>query len=112
MAVLLPLGLVTPDAVIRGISQHSHLFNAGWFKKVHAEQFHCSPSPSESPDPMIGCRGGGGGTWDILGGRGGGTERKQHCVILQHYHQAVHCGKQSVRSITSTSYMVFFSQKS
>ena len=82
MAVLLPLGLVTPDAVIRGISQHSHLFNAGWFRNVHAEQFHCSPSPSESPDPMIGCRGGGGGTWDILGGRGGGTEMEHKIVKI------------------------------
>ena len=81
MAALLPLGLERLDVVILGISQHSHLFNAGWFKNVQAEQFHCSPSPSESPDPMMGCRGGGGGTWDILGGRGGGAEM----MIIFHY---------------------------
>lgn len=60
------------DAFILGISQHSHLFKAGWLRKVHAEQLHCSPSPSESPEPDKPWTGGAGGMAFILGGKGGG----------------------------------------
>ena len=48
--------------LMRGISHISHLFRAGRLRNVHAEQFHISPSPSESPDPVGGCGGGAGGT--------------------------------------------------
>lgn len=60
------------EELILGISQHSHLFKAGWFRRVQAEQLHCSPSPSESPDPVGGCWGGAGGMAWIRGGKGGG----------------------------------------
>lgn len=74
---VLPRGLLIGDPTfIRGISQHSHLFRAGWLRNVQAEQLHCSPSASESPEFTIGWLGGAGGIWftaEIRGGRGGGT---------------------------------------
>lgn len=68
------------EAFILGISQHSHLFRAGWFRNVQAEQFQGSPSPSES---CSGWGGGAGGTRAVVGpvigvrgGIGGGVSRE------------------------------------
>lgn len=60
------------------------MFKAGWLRKVHAEQFHCSPSPSESPDPDVGgWTGGAGGMAWILGGNGGGAVNEKKVLDIR-----------------------------
>lgn len=86
------------EAFILGISQHSHLFRAGWLRNVQAEQFQGSPSPSES---CSGWGGGAGGTRAVVGpvigvrgGIGGGAENDVRklkpfntlFITIIHYH--------------------------